>query len=114
MLIQIFKKNFLAPKISIAELSHRTGIPVNHLSKIINEQLRLNFFDFINSYRVEEFKRLVSEAKHEYFTLLGLAFEAGFNSKSTFNAMFKKFTEQTPSIYVWNFQTLPIAGGSLS
>lgn len=108
------EKPFLAPKISIAELSHRTGIPVNHLSKIINEQLGLNFFDFINSYRVEEFKRLVSEAKYEHFTLLGLAFEAGFNSKSTFNAIFKKFTQQTPSEYIRNLQTLPIAGSSLS
>lgn len=107
------EKPFLAPKITIAELSHRTGIPVNHLSKTINEQLGLNFFDFINSYRVEEFKQLVSEAKHEHFTLLGLAFEAGFNSKSTFNAIFKKFTQQTPSEYVRNLQTLPIAGSSL-
>lgn len=108
------EKPFLEPKISIAELSHRTHIPVNQLSKIINEQLGMNFFDFINSYRVEEFKQLAHDSQFEHFTLLGLAFEAGFNSKSTFNAIFKKFTQQTPSEYVRELRSFPIAGRSLS
>lgn len=108
------EKPYLEPKITIAELSHRTQIPVNQLSKVINEQLGLNFFDFINSYRVEEFKQLVHDNRFEHFTLLGLAFEAGFNSKSTFNAIFKKFTEQTPSEYVRQLRSFPIAGSSLS
>jgi len=108
------EKPFLEPKISIAELSHRTHIPVNQLSKIINEQLGMNFFDFINSYRVEEFKQLAHDSRFEHFTLLGLAFEAGFNSKSTFNAIFKKFTQQTPSEYVRELRSFPIAGRSLS
>lgn len=108
------ERPYLEPKISIAELSHRTQIPVNQLSKIINERLGMNFFDFINSYRVEEFKRLVDDNRFNHFTLLGLAFEAGFNSKSTFNAIFKKFTQQTPSQYVRQLRNLPIAGSSLS
>lgn len=108
------EKPYLEPKITIAELSHRTQIPINQLSKVINEQLGVNFFDFINSYRVEEFKQLVHDNRFEHFTLLGLAFEAGFNSKSTFNAIFKKFTEQTPSEYVRQLRSFPIAGSSLS
>ena len=110
----LVEKPYLEPKITIAELSHRTQIPINQLSKVINEQLGMNFFDFINSYRVEEFKQLVHDNRFEHFTLLGLAFEAGFNSKSTFNAIFKKFTEQTPSEYVRQLRSFPIAGSSLS
>lgn len=108
------EKPYLEPKITIAELSHRTEIPINHLSRVINDQLGLNFFDFINSYRVEEFKQLVFDNRFDHFTLLGLAFEAGFNSKSTFNAIFKKFTQQTPSEYVRQLRQFPIAGRNLS
>lgn len=93
------KKPYLEPKITIAELSYRTNIPINHLSQIINEKLEQNFFDFINSYRVEAFKQLIQNPNYQEYTILGLAYEAGFNSKSTFNAIFKKFTGQTPSGY---------------
>ena len=93
------EKPFLESKITIAKLAERTGIPVNYLSQIINERLDQNFFDFVNSYRVNEFKSLLEQPENSNYTLLSLAHDAGFNSKSTFNAIFKKFTGQTPSEY---------------
>ncbi len=105
-LLQLMERDkpFLEPRITIGELSERSGIPANYLSQIINEQLGQNFFDFINSYRVEEFKRLVQQPDRQHYTLLSLAYEAGFNSKSTFNAIFKKFTGLTPSGYARGLQ----------
>ena len=59
-----------------------------------------NFFDYINTHRTEEFKKLVSNPNNRKFTLLSLAFECGFNSKSSFNKYFKKVTGQSPSEYL--------------
>jgi len=69
------------------------------LSQIINENLHLSFFDFINSYRIKEAgKRLVS-SDYQKYTILAIAMNVGFNSKSAFNMAFKKFTNKTPSEY---------------
>jgi AraC-like DNA-binding protein len=59
----------------------------------------MNFYDFVNRYRLEEFKKLASDPKNRQFTMLALAFDCGFNSKSSFNRYFKKATGQTPSQY---------------
>jgi AraC-like DNA-binding protein len=64
---------------------------------VINERFQLNFFDFINQYRVSEVKERIADPKNDNFTLLGIALESGFNSKSAFNRIFKKLTGQTPS-----------------
>ncbi len=93
------QKPFLEPKITIGDLAQRIGWQVNDLSRVINEGNGQNFFDFINSYRVEEFKFLLTDPGNHQYTLLSLAYDAGFNSKSTFNAIFKKFTGKTPSEY---------------
>lgn len=93
------EKPYLEPRITIADLSERTGIPANYLSQIINEKRGQNFFDFINSYRVREFQVLLQQPENRQFTLLSLAYDSGFNSKSTFNAIFKKTTGLTPSEY---------------
>ena len=61
--------------------------------------MRQNFFDYVNNYRVEEFKKLVNDPAKKDDKLIFLAYDAGFNSKSTFNTAFKKFTGQTPSDY---------------
>ena len=104
------EKPFLEPKITISELAQRTDIPVSYLSQIINERLEQNFFDFINSYRVEEFKNLLQQPENHNFTLLSLAYEAGFNSKSTFNAIFKKFTGSTPSEFARQLKLQELKG----
>jgi AraC-like DNA-binding protein len=91
---------YLEPKVTIGKLAAQTGIPVNYLSQVINEKLDQNFFEFVNSYRVRTFQQLIDNSKNEQFTLLSLAYDSGFNSKSSFNAIFKKLTGQTPSEYV--------------
>ena len=59
----------------------------------------VNFFDFINGYRIEEFKKLVRDPRYKNQTFLAIAFEVGFNSKTAFNRSFKKMTNQTPRDY---------------
>jgi len=91
----LYKKNDL----TLDDLAARLDAHPNYLSQVINEQEGKNFYDFVNSYRLEEFKRLLSDQKNRHLTLLALAFECGFNSKSSFNRHFKKVTGQTPSEY---------------
>jgi AraC-like DNA-binding protein len=90
------KRPFLEPRLTLPALSEITGINQHLLSRVINEKFGKNFFEFVNSYRVEEFKRLATSEKLKNMTLLALAMEAGFNSKSTFNTAFKKIAKQTP------------------
>jgi AraC-like DNA-binding protein len=71
-------------------------MPPHVLSRVINDGFGKNFFDFINTYRIEEFKRRADDPHYKNFTLLGIAYEVGFNSKSAFNRSFKKITGQTP------------------
>ncbi len=85
--------------LSLPELAETLGIQRNHLSFIINEFAKMNFYDFINTYRIEEAKRLLTKNGDEEVNVLEIAFDSGFNSKSTFNKVFKKFTGKTPSEY---------------
>lgn len=94
------KKVFTDPELSLNDLASKMDIHPNYLSQIINRKEQKTFYDLINSYRVEEFKRLISIPKNQQFTLLSLAYDCGFNSKSSFNRYFKKMTGQTPSQYV--------------
>ena len=94
------KKPYLEPKLSLAQLAESLGILPNHLSQIINQYEGKNFYDFVNGYRVEEFIALAKKDTDKNFKLLGLAFEVGFNSKSSFNQVFKKIKGQTPSEFV--------------
>ena len=71
----------------------------NHTSQIINENLNKNFFDFVNDYRINEVKKCLSDSKFSHYTLLAIAYECGFNSKSSFNSLFKIKTGLTPSEY---------------
>ena len=72
---------------------------IHLLSQVINEQLGVNFFNFVNQYRVEEFKERLADPSNRNFSLLGIAFDSGFNSKSTFNRIFRNTTGLTPSRY---------------
>jgi AraC-like DNA-binding protein len=67
------------------------------LSQTINEQLRQSFSEFLNSYRIEEAKRRLRDPAFKHLSILGIAEDVGFNSKSSFNAVFKKHTNLTPS-----------------
>lgn len=95
----VTEKPYLNPDISLPELASKLEIPSHHLSRVINEQLGTNFFDFINQYRVEEIKEKIGNPQYENYSLLGIAFDCGFNTKSAFNRVFKKMTGFTPSEY---------------
>ncbi|GAB3241982.1 hypothetical protein GCM10027346_37880 [Hymenobacter seoulensis] len=89
-------KPYLNPSLTLPELAAELKMPPHVLSKVINEGFNQNFFDFINAYRVEEFKRLMAAPPARQYTLLALAEEVGFNSKTAFNRAFKKHTNHTP------------------
>lgn len=93
------EKPFLDPGLTLPQLASQINLSLPHLSQIINEKFGLNFFEYINQFRVEEFKARINDPKYENYSLLGIAFDSGFNSKSAFNRIFKKFTNQTPSEY---------------
>lgn len=83
--------------LNLQKLARQLSIPPQHLSQIINERLNQSFVDFINTYRVEEAKRRLVDPAKKHFSLLAIAEEVGFNSKSSFNLVFKKHTNMTPS-----------------
>lgn len=93
------EKPYLDANISLPELANKLEIPSHHLSRVINEQFGANFFDFINRYRIEEVKARIGNTEYENLSLLGIAFDSGFNTKSAFNRVFKKMTGFTPSEY---------------
>jgi AraC-like DNA-binding protein len=85
--------------LTLQKLAERLSIPVNHLSQIINEQLGQNFIEFISSYRVKEAQKMLVDPAKKHYTVIAIAEEVGFNSKSAFNAVFKKQVNMTPSEY---------------
>ena len=93
------EKPYLIPDLTLANLSKQVDIPTHHLSQTINEKLKCNFLDFINQYRVKEAQSMLVNPKLEHYTILSIAYEAGFNSKSTFYSAFKKYAKMTPSQY---------------
>ena len=84
--------------LSLQSLAEKLEITHYHLSQLINESLHKSFFDLINGYRVEEAKKRLENFKEDQ-TILAIGFEVGFNSKSAFNRVFKKYTNMTPSQY---------------
>jgi AraC-like DNA-binding protein len=96
------QKPYLDPELSLSSLSKELGLNRNQLSHLINDGIGENFYDFVNKYRVEEVKRLMVDPQKQNYNLLGIALEAGFKSKSTFNLIFKRFTGLTPTEYKKN------------
>lgn len=92
---QVYRKSGLTLK----ELASGIEVSERHISQVINDLKEQNFFDFINFYRVEHAKRLLSQNNEKKRTMFDIFWESGFNSKTTFNTAFKKFTGITPSEY---------------
>jgi len=92
-------KPYLNPELTLDELAKELKVSRNVLSQIINNNIGENFYYFVNKYRVEEVKGYLSDSKKKHFTILSLAFDAGFNSKSAFNSIFKRVTGLSPSEY---------------
>ncbi len=93
------KKPYLQEELTLQEMADDLSLSTQHLSMILNIRIEQNFFNFVNSYRVEEAKRKLVDPDNRNRSILTIAYEAGFNSKSTFNTMFKKFTGKTPREY---------------
>jgi len=94
------KKPYLNGELSARELANLVGISTNHLSEVLNLVQKQNFFDFVNNFRVDEVKSRIKDPAYTHLTLLAIALDSGFNSKTSFNTVFKKFTGQTPSQYI--------------
>lgn len=92
------EKLFLNSSVTLNDIAHKLEIAPCYVSQIINESFKQNFRDFINKYRIEESKRLLTQPE-QLLNILGIALEAGFNSKSAFNKAFKKHTGITPKEY---------------
>ena len=95
----IRKKLYLDPLLNLEKLARQLNISDKQLSQLINESAGINFNDFINRYRIEEAQMLIKKNNEQQPNILTIAYEVGFNSKSTFNTAFKKFTNSTPSEY---------------
>ena len=93
------RKPFLEPRLTLKDVADLSEMSPHAVSRVVNEGFGKNFFEFVNSYRIEEFKRIATPERLRDVTVLSLALEAGFNSKSTFNTAFKRLTGQTPSEY---------------
>jgi AraC-like DNA-binding protein len=91
------QKPYLDPDLNLIKLANNVEVSTHRLSYVINSGFNMNFFNFVNKYRVEEAKLLLLNSKKEHYSILGIANEAGFSSKSAFNTTFKKVTGQTPS-----------------
>jgi AraC-like DNA-binding protein len=95
-------KLYLDPDLSLTHLAQIMELPAGKLSWVINNRMGKNFYDLINEYRVKAFIERLSDPEYAHLSILGLAFECGFRSKSTFNTFFKRHTGETPSVYKKN------------
>ncbi len=100
--IMINKKPYLNNKLLKTELAQLLGVSNPELARLLNENIGMNFFEYVNYYRVKEFVFLAKSDKAKQLTFFGLAQEAGFNSKTTFNKSFKKLMGTSPSAYFNN------------
>jgi AraC-like DNA-binding protein len=91
---------FLNPGLSLRSLAAQVQIHPNQLSWLLNQHLGKNFNEFINHYRVAHFKQLATDPANAHISLIGLAYESGFNSKTVFNTYFKKEVGMTPKEFL--------------
>ncbi len=90
-------KPYLDESLSLNMLAQQLGLTTNQLSQIINQKTSSNFFNFVNNYRVEEVKKKLKDPAYAHYSILAIGYDCGFNSKSSFNKIFKSMVNQTPS-----------------
>jgi len=95
----IEEQPFLNPSLTILDVSKDIGIPVRDLSILINHKLEQHFYDFVNTYRIERAMDILKDGAKSKLTILEILYDVGFNSKSSFNTAFKKYTGNTPTYY---------------
>jgi AraC-like DNA-binding protein len=91
------EKPYLDSTLSLPKLAKRMQLGTHELSYLINAGFQDHFFGFVNTYRIEESKRMLKSPEYAHLSIIGIAFEAGFNSKTAFNTAFKKVTNLTPT-----------------
>jgi AraC-like DNA-binding protein len=96
----VIEKPYLNRELTIYDLSEQLKIPRHILSEVINEHMGKNFYNLVNDYRVEEVKERMNHENLQQLTILGIAYDSGFNSKSSFNTIFKEKTGFTPSEFL--------------
>ena len=94
------EKPYLNQKLSIQNLSQAIQIPTHHISQVLNDVAGQSFFAYTNSYRTEAFIEKIKNDEHQKNTLLGLAYDCGFNSKTSFNRIFKEIKGVSPSEFI--------------
>ncbi|MBO6606894.1 AraC family transcriptional regulator [Psychroserpens sp.] len=97
------EKLFKNRDLTVIDVANQLNIPRQHLSEILNVHMKTGFQDLLNQYRIEEFIKCLENDTYKNYTLLGIANEVGFSSKSTFNTTFKKLKGMTPSQYKQRF-----------
>jgi AraC-like DNA-binding protein len=95
--IMKFKQSYLEADFSLSRLSELTSIPNYMLSNLLSEKLNQNFNDYTNKFRIEVAKKKLSNHNQQHHKISAIAYECGFNTLSSFNQAFKKFTLETPS-----------------
>jgi AraC-like DNA-binding protein len=90
-------KPYLEPELTLMELAAKLSVTPHNLSQVFNCEIKKSFFDFVNEYRVGEAKKLLSSPQYSHYSILGIALDAGFNSKSAFYTAFGKHVGTTPS-----------------
>ncbi|MBD1366268.1 helix-turn-helix domain-containing protein [Mucilaginibacter sp. ZT4R22] len=103
------EKLYLDNELSLPQLAEAMGVSVHDLSFLLNEKIGLNFFQFVNAYRVEEAKQIMLSDKYKHLNMLGIAYSAGFSSKTTFNTVFKTQTGMSPSGFVNQHKKVVVA-----
>lgn len=98
--LMVTQKPYLDSDLTILDLSTMLSLPKHQLSQVINTEFSSNFYEFINRHRLEAFKKQVLDPANSHLSILGIALECGFNSKATFNQVFKKTEGMTPSEFV--------------
>ncbi|ALO15669.1 DNA-binding transcriptional regulator MelR [Salinivirga cyanobacteriivorans] len=93
------EKPYLKPDLTLKELSHQLNVSPDYFSGILNRNLHMRFFDFVNQFRVEAFKDACQDKAKQNFSIIAIAYDCGFNSKATFNRVFKNMTGYTPGAY---------------
>ena len=93
------EKLYRDPEFNLRQLSLAVDLPKDHTSALLNHKIGKSFRTLINEYRVEEAKRLLQSRAYDHLSMLGVAFEVGFKSESTFYQVFKKFTDTTPKAF---------------
>jgi AraC-like DNA-binding protein len=85
------------PSLTLSHLAEMIAVTPHNLSEVINSRLKKNFYDFVNGYRIDQVKKDLIDPVKQQLKILTIAFDAGFNSKATFNTLFKEKTGMTPS-----------------